>query len=244
MKKDLSFLKENLIAHRGAHNINKNIPENSVKAFKEAIKNNYIIELDVHMLKDNNVVVFHDDNLKRMTGVNKKIKDVTYEEVKKLKLQNTDNYIPLFKDVLNLIDGKVPIIIELKYDVKCGKLEKEVIEILKNYNGKYVVKSFNPFTVYWFKKNYPDIIRGQLSCNFKSEKINFIKKFFCKHMLFNFITKPDFISYGVKSLPNKKVEKYRKNILVLGWTIRNKEDLAKAKKYCDNYICENFDKII
>ena len=107
MKKDLSFLKENLIAHRGAHNINKGIPENSINAFKEAIKNNYIIELDIHLLKDNNIVVFHDDDLKRMTGVDKKLKDTTYEEIKDLKLQNTDNYIPLFKDVLDLINGKI-----------------------------------------------------------------------------------------------------------------------------------------
>lgn len=242
MKKDLSFLKENLIAHRGLHNIDKGIPENSIKAFKEAIKNNYIIELDIHLLKDNNIVVFHDDLLSRTTGINKKIKDTTYEEIKNIKLQNTNNYIPLFKDVLKLINGKVPIIIEFKYDVKCGKLEKEAMKILKNYKGKYVVKSFNPFSVIWFKKNYPDVMRGQLSYDFKGKKMNVISKFICKKMLLNIISKPDFISYGVNSLPNKKIEKYRKNKLVLGWTIKTKKDLEKAKKYCDNYICENIEK--
>ena len=243
MKKDLSFLKENLIAHRGAHNINKGIPENSIKAFKEAIKNNYIIELDIHLLKDNNIVVFHDDDLIRMTGVDKKLKDTTYEEIKDLKLQNTDNYIPLFKDVLDLIDGKVPIIVEFKYDVKTGKLEEEAMKLLNLYKGKYVIKSFNPFSLIWFKKNYPQIIRGQLSYDFKGKKMNPIHKFFCKKMLLNIISKPDFISYGVKSLPNKKIKKYRKDILILGWTVKTKKDLEKAKKYCDNFICENFEEL-
>lgn len=244
MKKDISFLKNSLIAHRGLHDINKKIPENSKKAFKEAIKNNYIIELDLHILKDNNVVVFHDDNLKRMTGINKKIKNTTYDEIKKLKLQNTNNYIPLFKDVLKLVNGKVPIIIELKYDVKCGKLEKETMNLLKNYKGMYAVKSFRPYTVYWFKKHYPNVIRGQLSCDFYNKKMNFIAKFFCKNMLLNFITKPDFISYEIKALPNKRVSKYKDKIPILGWVIRSSEDLEKAKKYCDNFICENIDKYI
>lgn len=243
MKKDLEFLKQNLIAHRGMYNIKKGIPENSLKAFEKAIKNNYIIELDLHILKDKSVIVFHDDNLKRMTGINKNIKDVTYDEIKNLKLQNTDNHIPLLKEVLNLVNGKVPIIIELKYDVRCGALEDKAMEILKKYKGKYVVKSFNPFSVYWLRKKYPKVIRGQLACGFENDKINIIKKFLLKNMIFNSITKPDFVSYDINSLPNKKVEKYRKDNLVLGWTIKNKSDLEKAKKYCDNFICENLDEI-
>ena len=94
-----------------------------MKAFAEAIKNNYIIELDVHLLKDSEVIVFHDDNLKRMTGVNKKVKECTYEEIAEIKLKETEEKIPLLKEVLNLVDGKVPIIIELKTDLRCGKLE-------------------------------------------------------------------------------------------------------------------------
>ena len=243
MEKNLDFLKQSLIAHRGMHDIKNKIPENSLKAFEKAVENNYIIELDVHILKDKSVVVFHDDNLERMTGINKKIKESTYNEIKKLKLQNTDNYIPLLKDVLKLINGKVPIVIELKYDVRYGALEEETIKILKNYRGKYVIKSFNPLSVYWLKRNYPEIIRGQLSYDFKDEKINVIEKFIFRNMMFNVITKPDFISYGINSLPNKRVEEYRKKNVVLGWTVKNKRELEKAKKYCDNFICENLEEI-
>lgn len=244
MKKDTSFLKQSLIAHRGKHNIKKGIPENSIKAFEEAIKSKYIIELDLHVLKDNSVIVFHDDNLKRMTGVERKICDTTYEEIRNLKLQDTDNHIPLLKEVLDFVDGKVPIIIELKKDVKVGSLEKETMKILKEYKGKYAIKSFDPLRVLWFKINHPEIIRGQLAAGFKNDKMNFLKKMFLRNMWFNFITKPDFVSYNVDSFPNKNVEKYKGKKIILGWTVRNREQMIKAKKYCDNFICENIEEYI
>ena len=244
MEKDLSFLKENLIAHRGYHDISLGIPENSIPAFKRAIDNNYIIELDVHILKDGKVVVFHDDNLKRMTGESRKIKDCFYDEICNLKLLNTNEQIPLFSDVLKLVDGKVPIIIELKYDVEDHSLEKKVMDLLEGYNGKYVVKSFDPFIVKYFKDNYPEVIRGQLSSDFKHSKMNILKKLMLKNMVFNMITEPDFISYDIRAIPNKKIEVLRKDHLILAWTIKSKEELEKARKYCDNYICENIEKII
>ena len=174
-----------------------------------------------------------------MTGIEKNIKDMTYNEIKNIKLQKTNETIPLFTDVLNLVNGKVPIIVELKYDVKCGVLEKEVIKILSNYSGKYAIKSFNPFSIDYFRKSKSEVIRGQLSTDFKNEKMPILKKLFLRLMLFNFITKPDFISYDINALPSNKIKKLRKNKLILGWTIRSIEDLEKAKKYCDNYICEN-----
>ncbi len=231
MKKDLSFLTKNLIAHRGCHNINLGIPENSIIAFEEAIRKNYLIELDLHILKDGSVVVFHDDNLERMTGVNINLKDCSYEQIKNLKLLGTNNFIPLFKDVLNLVDGKVPIIIELKYDNFCGILEKEVMNILKSYTGLYAIKSFSPFSVLWMKTHFSDVPRGFLSSDLKDKSI-------LSNLLLKFLN-VDFISYSIDSFPNKLIEQFRKNKLVLGWTIRSNSDLEKAKKYCDNFICEN-----
>lgn len=239
MDRDISFLTQNLIAHRGYHNIKKGIPENSILAFEEAIKYNLTIELDVHILTDGKVVVFHDDNIKRMTGIDQNIKDMDYDTIKKIQLQGTNQRIPLLQEVLSLVDGKVPIIIELKYDVKCGVLEKEVIKILKNYNGKYAIKSFNPFSIMYFKKEFSNVIRGLLVSDFKDEKMSKLRKIVLSKMLFNSITKPDFISYDIKALPNRRVAKLRRNKIILGWTIRNKEDLEKAEKYCDNFICEN-----
>lgn len=238
--RNVEFLKNRLIAHRGYHDINSGIPENSILAFEEAIKNNLIIELDVHVLKDGNVVVFHDDNIKRMTGIDKEIRYMNYNEIENLKLQETEQKIPLLYEVLELVNGKVPIIIELKYDVKCGILEKEVIKILSKYNGKYAIKSFRPASVRYFKKNFPEAIRGQLSSDFRNDNISNLERLFLRKItLLSFMSKPDFISYDIRALPNNKIEKLRKNKLILGWTVRSEEDLEKAKKYCDNYICEN-----
>lgn len=237
--KDLKFLKETIIAHRGVHN-EKDIIENSLEAFKEAVNKNYIIELDVHFLKDGEVVVFHDDNIERMTGINKNLKDCTYDEIRNIKLLNKNTYIPKFSDVLKLVDVKVPILIELKNDNKVGLLESSLVQILKKYNGKYAVQSFNPLSIMWFKNNYPNIIRGQLVCKFKNKKMDNIKKFILKTMFFNIITNPDFISHSVDDLSYKEVNKIKKNKFILGWTVRNKERYDELIKYYDNLICEKF----
>lgn len=239
MKRDASFLKQNLIAHRGYHNIEKGVPENSLRSFEEAIRNNLIIELDVRILKDRKVVVFHDDNLIRMTGINKNVNDLNYQEIVQIRLKNTNEKIPLLQEVLDLVKGKVPLIIELKSDGKNRTLEKEVIKLLKAYNGKYAIKSFNPLSVNYFKRKSPNTIRGQLATDYKNKNMSKLKKYFLSRMLFNFISKPDFISYDIRALPNNKISKLRKNKIILGWTIRSNSDLEKAKKYCDNAICEN-----
>lgn len=240
---NIDFLKNRIIAHRGYHNIGIGIPENSLSAYKRAIEYGYAIEIDLHLLKDGNIVVFHDDNLGRLTGVNKNLKDCTYDEIKKLRLENTENKIPLFEEVLNLVDGKVPLLIEYKYDTKAGLLEEKSMELLKNYNGKYAVQSFNPKSVKWFKDNYKNISRGQLSRDYTNDQICFIKKFVLKNVLLNFYNKPDFISYSIKSLPNKRIDKLKKKGMFLaGWVIKDSNDYNFAKEYCDCLIAENMDK--
>ena len=244
MKKDLGFLKNKIVAHRGYHDIKLGIPENSILAFQRAIEKDYLIEFDLHLLKSGEVVVFHDDNLKRMTGVDALIKDKTYNDIKNLKLVNTNEYIPLFSEVLALVNGKVPLIIELKYDTKCGLLEDKVLEILKEYNGKYAIKSFNPLTVNYLRMKAPNVIRGQLSSDFKDDKINILKKMFIRSMVYNFITKPDFISYDIRALPSKKIKRLRKKKLIMAWTIRDEKSYINALDACDTFIMENIEEVI
>lgn len=232
-------LKNLYISHRGYHNINDGIPENSILSFKKSLDYNHIIELDVHLLKDNKIVVFHDDNLKRVTGIDKKIKDCTYDELNNLKLFNTKEIIPLFEDVLKLVNGKVMLDIELKSDNKVGKLEEELVKLLENYKGEFIVKSFNPFTIRWFNKNRPNYIVGLLCSNYKKEKMNIVKKFVLKHMLFNSFCKFDFLAYNIHALPNKKISKYRKKgFPIFVWVIRNTDELDRAKEYGDSFIFE------
>lgn len=234
MEKNLDFLKQNLVAHRGLHN-KKDVPENSMLAFKKAIEKNYIIELDVHLLKDNTVVVIHDDDVNRMTSANGNLKDLTYEDVSNLKLLGTEEKIPTLEQVLDLVNGQVPIIIELKYDRKVGELENELVKLLDNYNGPFAVKSFDALSMRWIRKNRPNYIRGLLiGDKYKKTKDQIFSKW-----LFVVLSKPDFVSCSFKLYNNRRIQRLRKNKLALTWTIRDKETYELVKNYFDNFICEN-----
>lgn len=234
MEKNLKFLKSNLIAHRGLHN-NSEIPENSMLAFEKAIENKNIIELDVHLLKDNTIVVMHDDDINRMTSKNGKLKELTYEDIKELKLLNTNEKIPTLEQVLRLVDGKVPIIIELKYDRKAGELESELVKILDKYNGSFAVKSFNALSIRWIRKNRPNYIRGLLI----GEKYKKWYDQLASKSIFMWLSKPDFVSCNYNLADNKRIQKIRKKKVALAWTIRNKETYNLVKDKFDNFICEN-----
>ena len=236
---NIDFLKTNLIAHRGYFDLSYGIPENTLPAFQRAIDFKYGIEFDIHILKDDTIVVFHDDDLKRMAGIDKKLKEYTYDELKDIKLQGTNKKIPTFEEVLNLVNGQVPLLIEFKTDYNLKMLAKKAMKILESYNGKYAVQSFHPSCVNFFKKKYPHIPRGQLSYDYKKNKITFIGRYILRNMLFNFITKPDFISYDVRNYNIKKMFKWKNKRTVFGWTVKTKDQFEKNKSVFDNLICEN-----
>ncbi len=238
--KDIEFLSRNLIAHRGYHNNKKGIPENSVLAFKKAIDNKYLIELDVRLTKDKKLVVFHDGNLKRVCGVNKRVKDLTYRELLKYNLFDTTLKVPLFSDVIKLVNGRVPILIETKYHNRYGVLEKILINELSNYKGLYAIQSFYPMSLLWLKRNTKDIPIGLLSSNFKND-LNRLKSIIGKTLILDLFFKTDFISYDVKGLPNNYLSYKRNKKKIVIWTIKNKKDYDLARQYTDSLICENFD---
>ncbi|MEG0022190.1 MAG: glycerophosphodiester phosphodiesterase family protein [Bacilli bacterium] len=226
-------------AHRGCHN--EKIPENSMSAFKECLKKGTPFEFDVHILKDGNVIVFHDDNLIRMTGKNKKINECTLEDLKHVYLLNSNEKIPLFKDVLNLVNGKVMLDIELKFDHKKYLLEDEVIKLLKDYKGDVILKSFDYKTVNYLKKNTNYKV-GLLFPNIDNPKYGYnkLKKFLIRNTNFNYIIKPDFIACQKTALNDKPIKKYKKSGKpVIVWTIKSKEELKKYKDGADSYILEN-----
>lgn len=233
-----SWLVETPIAHRGLHD--KNTPENSLGAFSKAVEKGYAIELDVQLIADDTVVVFHDNSLSRMTGNDGYIKFLNKNDLKVLKLKETKEHIPTLEEVLKLVDGRTPLLIEIKNTQKVGNLEQKVIDILKNYNGEYAVQSFNPYSLQYFKNHAPNILRGQLSGTFKGEKLAWFKKFLLRRLALNkTVSQPNFISYEYTALPNRFVKKY-KNIPLLAWTVRSKEEYLKVVKHCDNIIFENF----
>ena len=237
----ISWIKETPIAHRGVHT--KDIPENSLSAFENALKNNYAIELDVQFTKDKEVVVFHDENLKRITNDTRNIEDVNYDELKNLRLGNTNEIIPTLEEVLELVDSKVAILIEIKDCKDYIELSEKTYEILKGYEGNYAIQSFNPFILEWYKNNASEVVRGQLSGTFTegSESLNSFEKFALKNMLLNFKSKPNYIGYELEGIPKSKLESLRKKgVPIIVWTVKNKEDMEKAYKYSDNITFEKF----
>lgn len=234
-----SWLVERFIAHRGLHD--EHNPENSLGAFQNAIDNDHPIELDVHLISDGTVVVFHDSTLSRLTGKDGYLKNLTKNDLKNYNLMGTEFTIPTLQEVLELVDGKVPLLIEIKNLDKVGELESATYKLLKDYKGEYAVQSFNPFSMQWFYNNAPDVLRGQLSSYFKGEKLSFFKKFALKRMLLNKkISHPNFISYDHKNIPNRFVKKY-KNLPLIVWVITKQEDYLRVVKHCDNIIFENFE---
>lgn len=187
-------------AHRGLYEQNQTVPENSLEAFKKAVDNGYGIELDVQLSSDGYVVVFHDDNLKRACGIDEKVSEKTLNELKSLKLFDTSSTIPLFQEVLNLVDGKVPIICELKMGSNKDELCRKTLDMIKAYKGDICIESFDPFIVRWFKENADDVLRGQLSSPHFDTGNPFVM-FLASNLLFNFLGRPQFIAYKICEKP-------------------------------------------
>lgn len=232
------WINNQIIAHRGLHDCNNNIPENSLTAFQKAIDKGYAIEFDVQLSKDNKLIVFHDYDLIRTCNISNKLNNLTLSEIKTLNLFDTNEKIPTLKEVLELINNQVPILIEIKNENSVGLLEEKLNNILINYKGDFAIQSFNPKSLNWFYKNNSTILRGQLSSRFKDVEISIFMKFILSNFHLNFLSRPDFVVFNVDDLPKNKVNRLRKNIPVLGWTIDTTKKLKKSKKFCDNIIFE------
>ena len=212
-------------AHRGLHNENR--PENSMAAFRAALEHGYGIELDVHLLKDGNLAVIHDSDLKRTTGAEGKIEDLTTQQLSLYHLEGTDQTIPTFREVLDLYDGKAPLIVELKSVGKnAAALTQAACQMLESYQGVYCLESFDPRCVRWLRKHRPQLIRGQLSENFFVSEISLLSlplKFIMTHQLTNFLVLPDFVAYRYsdrKTFGNFLVRKIWK-VQGVSWTLKD-----------------------
>ncbi len=230
-----SWLLTKPIAHRGLWG--ENIVENSLSAYKNAVDNNYPIEIDLYSSSDGVLFSFHDQDLERMTGEKGNIYDKTAKELKSLKLVGCDESIPTFDEVLDVVNAKVPLLIELK-DQPNGEYVDKVINRLKSYKGEFAIQSFNPLYIKRVKELAPEFIRGILGTKTHGSHLPFIKRFVIKNMSFNFLIKPDFISYSFEDLPLKKCK--TKKLPVISWTITNDKEYQKVAPFVKNIIFENF----
>lgn len=240
---DKSQLLNHHYAHRGLHDNKSDAPENSMAAFKKAVDAGYGIELDVQLTKDRIPVVFHDETLNRVCGVEGKVRDFTYEELKQFTLLNSSERIPLFADFLKLVDGKVPLIIEIKAHEKAANVCEKADQLIRQYKGVYCVESFDPRVLLWYKKSRPEVIRGQLSSNFnKPGRREPITEFLVHYMLTNFLSKPDFIAY--EHLHKKNISRMLCcnlfGALSVAWTIKSQSEMDKAGDSFRLFIFEGF----
>jgi glycerophosphoryl diester phosphodiesterase len=214
------------IAHRGLHD-QGNAPENSIPAFERCVAAGTPIELDVRLTRDGQVVVFHDVGLNRLCNVDASVTALSYPELAGLSLLGTRERIPLLADVLATVAGTVPLLVELKGQGRTGALERRVAAVLDGYRGAYAVQSFSPWTVGWFRRNRPDMLRGQLTCAYDDRK----------DMLCNALTRPLFLSVHKNMLHGSFLARLRQSGLpVLVWTITDKREAAFCKELGFNYI--------
>lgn len=231
-------------AHRGFYDNESEAPENTREAFCLAVEAGYGIELDVQLTRDKQLVVIHDWDLKRVSGIDKKVCDLTYEELKQVTVFGSRQKIPLLTEVLQLVDGKVPLIVEIKVRLHYKETCKKVWDILKNYKGVFCVECFNPFAIHWFRKYYPWVIRGQLSSDFIRERLkeNHIVQFVLTNLLLNFVARPDFIAYNHQYKKNLSFSlcKNLYSVKTAAWTIQNQKQLEENVKDFDIIIFDSF----
>ena len=232
-----------LYAHRGLFDNDAGIPENSMKAFGRAVEAGYGIELDVQLTKDGIPVIFHDFTLERMCGISEKVVSLTYEQLNKLTLLNTDEKIPTLSGFLDMVGGAVPLIVELKIESTGVALCPAVQKLLDDYKGVYCIESFNPLALLWYRVKRNEVMRGQLSTNFRYDgNYKTPLYFILTHLLTNFITAPDFIAYNIKfkNEPSRLIcRKLYKN-LAAAWTVKSQQELDSLKNDFDLFIFDSF----
>ncbi len=230
-------------AHRGLHG--DGVPENSLEAFELACRAGYGIELDVQLSSDGEVMVFHDYTLIRMTGCEKKLCELTASELSELRLGGTEQRIPTFKQVLELVGGRVPILVELKGESLDSSLCEPVAELLREYRGSFCVESFNPILLKSIKKLMPDVFRGILYTNTvrdkkKASALNIVISL----MAMNFLCKPNFIAYNEvdRGSAAVKLATRSRKIFRFVWTVKSRESFDRAHELGEYPIFEKIDR--
>ena len=247
-KADWAHFRKWRYAHRGFHDREKGVPENSLAAFKRAASNGFGAELDVHLMKDGHLAVIHDASLKRTAGADVLVEDLTAEELRQYTLEGTEYHIPLLEEVLPIFAGKAPLIVELKAERgNAEALAAAACKLLDKYKVDYCVESFDPRCLMWLWQNRPDVVRGQLSENFArhgdGKDLPGAVRWVLSNLLLNCRTRPAFIAYRFEDRDSLSLKLCRSlyGAQEFSWTIRSREDMAAAEEAGALVIFERFD---
>lgn len=237
------------IAHRALHDVSDNRPENSRAAIQAAIDAGYGIEIDLQLSEDHEALVFHDYGLARLTDQSGPIGQLSAKQAAQVPLKyGTNQTIPNLKEVLEMVNGRVPILIEIKdqdgaMGPNVGPLEQATTAALRGYSGAAAVMSFNPFSIKRMAELAPDLPRGLVTCEFdpadwpfSSDRCEALRDI------------PDFESSGACFVSHSKTDLTRKRLSelrnagvpILCWTIRSPEEEAQAREHADNVTFEGY----
>jgi len=232
------------IAHRGLHDNAADWPENTLAAFARAVEAGYGIELDVHVTRDDQLVVAHDDGLGRICGEDVAIADLSLGELRQRRVLGSTQTIPLLSEVLSVVDGRVPLIVEIKQESDATRIAKLTNAVMSTYDGVYCIESFDPRVLWWYRLHRPDVTRGQLADVVTPEVSTSFKvlDWALTNMAFNLITWPDFIAYDCQHAAQPALHWWRRVLgcPLVAWTIRSQRQLDNAKHSFSAYIFEGF----
>lgn len=234
-KRDFYGLLGTDFAHRGLHDKENGVPENSLAAFRLAVENGYGAELDVHLTKDHELVVMHDESLKRTAGADVKICDLTLRELEEYRLDGTQEKIPRLEEVLELFAGKQPLVVEIKtWKGNYAEITRRTCELLDRYPDlRFCMESFDPRVLLWLRRHRPEIVRGLLSFNFFKEHNGqpAATVFIMSNLLVNFLVFPHFVAFKNEDRDILSFRLCRKlwGVQEVNWTVRDSR-IARAAK--------------
>ncbi|MFV2034003.1 MAG: glycerophosphodiester phosphodiesterase family protein [Halocynthiibacter sp.] len=237
------------IAHRGYHDRSSGRPENSLAAFRQAVAAGYAIELDVQASRDIRPMVFHDYDLKRLTGTDGLIQSRTASDIAALTLMGGSESVPSLSDVLKLVSGRVPLLVELKdqdgaLGANVGPLEQAVARELAEYAGPVALMSFNPHSVAALGTFAPHLPRGLVTGSFESPasaRIAASRRAELREIADFDRVRASFISHQASDLARPRVVDLKQSgVPVLCWTVRSVEQEARAREVADNITFEGY----
>jgi glycerophosphoryl diester phosphodiesterase len=235
------------IAHRGYHDARAGRIENTLPAAEAAVARNFAIECDLQLTADGRAVVFHDGSLDRLTEATGSVGARTLAELRAIALSGTDAHIPSLEDLIDLVGGRVPVVIELKSRWDGDRqLEQAVATILAGYSGPAAVMSFDPASMLAMRRLAPTVPRGLVADRFDAglnwDHLSPARRFALRHLLAVATVRPHFVSYGIKALPASAPLILRRfGMPLITWTVRTPADREKARLYCDQITFEGFD---
>lgn len=237
------------IAHRGFHDASARRIENSLSAVNAAMEHGFSIEIDVSPAGDGTPMVFHDDLLDRLTDRKGAIKDFSAAELSAIRLRGSDDRIPTLAGVLEHVNGRAGLVIEIKSDFKSNPdYVPRILDVLNAYDGPFVVMSFDPEIVADIRNRAPHVPRGIVSGPMDPRipywrRFTLMERFILRHLLHAPRSRPDFIAYDVDGLPalSTLIARGFFKRPILTWTVRTNKDRTVAGRWADQMIFEGFD---